>query len=160
MSGLTYEDVALRLSYDPSTGRFERVGPYKGKGLYVRETYKGYLKIQIMGERIFAHRLAWLLHHKRWPEEMIDHVNGDRSDNRIENLRSASAHQNAANSKIYSSNTTGFKGVSERRPGEFRARIQVNGKSLSLGTFPTPEKAHEAYEAAANQNFGEFARTA
>lgn len=160
MSELTFEDVSARLSYDPATGQFERIGPYKGKGLYVRETEKGYVKLQVMRKRIFAHRVAWLLHYGEWPEGIVDHKNGDRSDNRIENLRLATPSQNAANAKLYKTNTSGFKGVSERSPGKFRAYIYKDKKMIRLGQYSTAEEAYQAHVKAANDLHGEFFRGA
>lgn len=157
---ISVEDARSRLSYDHATGTFTRLVSHGPKPVFLRETKKGYLKIDLMGRRYFAHRLAWYLHYGEWPETMIDHINGDRGDNKIANLRLADAAQNAANAKRYASNTTGFKGVTERRPGEFRARIHKNGKPISLGTFSTPEDAHAAYLRAANDLYGEFTRAA
>ena len=126
----------------------------------LRENEKGYYRIELGGRRYFAHRLAWYLHYGEWPSAMIDHINGDRKDNRIANLRLANQSQNSANAKRYSNNSTGYKGVSERRPGQFRASVRKDGKLRHLGTFSTPEAAYDAYVEAANDLHGSFARTA
>jgi hypothetical protein len=90
-------------------------------------------------------------------DTQVDHINGDRLDNRRCNLRIATDHQNRVNKKRYSSNKSGYKGVTKRR-GMFCARITVNGVRRHLGEFSDPIDAARAYDLAAIQNFGEFAR--
>ena len=87
----------------------------------------------------------------------IDYEDLNRLNNQRLNLRSATRSQNQMNHKIRSNNTTKFKGVSYRR-NKYRAVIQINGKHTELGSFDTPEEAHEAYCDAAIKHFGEFAR--
>ena len=87
----------------------------------------------------------------------VDHINGDRLDNRRCNLRLATHAENCRNRKNHSNNTSGFKGV-HRQKNRWRALIRVDGKSKFLGSFLTPEDAHAAYCAAARKYFGEFAR--
>ncbi len=101
-------------------------------------------------KRYLAHRLIWLYHHGEWPQ-VIDHINGDPLDNRIENLRSGTQRQNLQNVRRPSkNNTTGFLGVSRHR-GRFRASIMNRGKWHDLGRYDTPERAHQAYLAAKRQ---------
>lgn len=87
--------------------------------------------------------------------ELVDHVNGDGLDNRRANLRPATSSQNAANARRRKDNSSGFKGVSQRPNGRWMARIRMK----SLGTFPTAELAARAYDSAATETWGEFART-
>lgn len=87
----------------------------------------------------------------------VDHRNGDGLDNRRKNLREATAKQNSANRQLNLNSATGFKGVGLDR-GRWRARIQVDGRLQHLGSFDTPEEAAHAYDAAALELFGEFAR--
>lgn len=90
---------------------------------------------------------------------MIDHVNGDAADNRIENLRAANRSQNNANSALRNRNASGFKGVSlHKKTGKWQASIKVDGKGRHLGLFSDPVKAHAAYCSAASEIFGSFAR--
>jgi hypothetical protein len=92
-----------------------------------------------------------------WP--MVDHVNGDGLDNRRSNLRPASPRQNNANLRLARNNTSGFKGVSfHKQTGRFRAALNTNGKCIHLGLFSTAEEAAHAYDVAAIQLWGEFAR--
>ena len=105
-----------------------------------------------------AHRLAWFFVYGEWPQKQIDHINGNKSDNRISNLRLATASQNLSNKGITKSNTSGYKGVSfNRTKKKWMASIKVNKKSINLGYFLTPEEASEAYKAAAIKHHGEFA---
>lgn len=90
----------------------------------------------------------------------VDHRNGDRLDNRRDNLRLANQTQNLGNAGgLWSSNTSGFRGVSfHKRTGRWRATIRVHGKQHELGTYRTPHEAALAYDQASRENFREFAR--
>lgn len=114
--------------------------------------------IQVSGTRYLAHRLAWMYVYGVMPS-MIDHVNGDRSDNRIENLRPANKSTNNVNTGLTIRNTTGAKGLMRGRgkDGAFYARIVKNGKTIHIGKFPTRDEAAHAYNKAAIQLYGDFA---
>lgn len=116
----------------------------------------GYIRIQFKGESFLAHRVAWAVHFGEWPDGFIDHINRDRGDNRISNLRVATHAENARNRPAASHNKTGLKGVQEHR-GKFRARIVCDGERVSVGTFETAEEAHSAYASAAKAMHKEFA---
>lgn len=89
----------------------------------------------------------------------VDHVNGNGLDNRRENLRIASHAQNQANRRLGKNNTSGFKGVYwHRGHGRWRAAIKVSGRKIVLGHFITPEAAARAYDKAALEHFGAYAR--
>ena len=155
---VSVEQVRNALNYSPETGEFHRrVGRYAGQlaGAYNSD---GYRRIQVDGRTYYAHRLAWLHVYGYLPHE-IDHINGDRSDNRICNLREASRVLNIANKKVRT--VYGHKGVARsKRKGEpaWAAYIRVDGKSKRLGTFNTIEEAATAYRKAAVALYGEFAR--
>ena len=118
----------------------------------------GYLRTRIAGKLYYNHRLIWFLHHGTWPE-VIDHINGDRQDNRLENLRACTQSGNMRNSKNKSSSSTGVKGVTWRpTKNRFRARITVDGKEVCVGHFLTLEEARIAVQAARTMHHGEFAR--
>lgn len=162
MIGFVEADRLFR--YDPSTGhifwKVSRRGVRAAAGMRAGHMSKnGYVQIRTRGRRLLGHRLAWLLAHGHMPEAEIDHINGDPSDNRLCNLRSADRSQNGRNRRISSNSTTGFKGVT-RRYGRFMACIRHNGKLIYLGDFDTPEEGHAAYVKAATERFGEFARSA
>lgn len=89
----------------------------------------------------------------------VDHVDGDGLNNRRANLRPASDGQNSANKRLYKNSATGFKGVCvDRETGKYRAYIQVERKWQHLGMFDCPKDAARAYDAAARELFGEYAR--
>jgi hypothetical protein len=149
------------IDYDHGTGIFRwRTKPLRGDvgDIATGEDGQGYLRLTICGERHRAHRLAWLYVYGFWPNDLVDHINMDRSDNRIENLRLATKSQNASNSSKRPSNTTGFKGVTRSR-GRYVAQIKANGKVRRIGSYETPEEASLVYQVAASLLHGEFARS-
>jgi hypothetical protein len=100
-----------------------------------------YLRGAINGSTFYAHRVAWALHHGHWPEHDIDHINGVRNDNRIENLRSVSRKNNMQNREMSSNNTSGFMGVSySRRHKLWCAKIGDH----HIGWFSDKDSAVEA----------------
>jgi hypothetical protein len=113
-----------------------------------------------MGAVYLGHRLVWLYHNGCWPSKFLDHIDGDRENNRIENLREASRTDNNRNVSRQRNNTSGFKGVSlMKRDNVWIAQITVNRKNYYLGRFSTPEEAYAAYCKAAKELHGEFANT-
>lgn len=119
--------------------------------------YDGYTLLKIRGESHRVHRLIFLMHHGYMPH-FIDHINGNRSDNRIENLRACSPLQNARNRCTQTVNKAGFRGirwVPEKK--KFKARICVDRKQIHLGYYVTKEEAAAAYDSAAIRYHGEFA---
>ena len=149
--------------YDPETGAWthlkarQRVragtpagSPYGGLG---------YWRLSVDGRGYLAHRLAWLYMTGEWPKLQIDHINGDRADNRWSNLRLASNGQNKANSRRARNNTSGYKGVQyNARLGRWYSSVTARGHRTYLGCFSTPQEAHRAYLAMAERLHGEYAR--
>lgn len=124
-----------------------------------RTSCYGYIQIGLNKRIYFAHRLVWLWHYGVWPNGPLDHINRNRRDNRIENLRQASDSSNQANVGLRSNNTSGYRGVSRARCRsklKWRANICVRGIRADLGTFQTPEEASIAYEEAHRIAFREF----
>jgi hypothetical protein len=127
----------------------------------VQNSVKGYIRITVDYKAYPRHRLVWAYFYGDPGAMLVDHINGNRSDDRIENLRLASESDNRRNSKFYRTNTSGYKGVTlEKSVNKWKAYIYINNRRHHLGLFPTPEEAHAAYCAAAAQHFGEFARAA
>lgn len=144
------------LAYDPLTGEFRwRVGRKRAPmgALAGGKTSHGYIRIGVdMGGQQYAHRLAWLYMTGEWPSCEVDHINGDKSDNRWSNLRGVSSTINKQNKRRpQSNNKSGFLGVSlnssrKNCPSKWLAQICLpGGKRRFLGNFKTPEEAHEAY---------------
>ena len=121
---------------------------------------KGYLHVNICGRFYRVHRIVFFMHYGYEPEIHIDHVDGDRLNNRPENLRPATDQQNAGNMGPPRHNTSGYKGVYRHSRGrKWCAQLKRSGDTVYLGWFDTPEEAYAAYTAAARQHFGEHART-
>jgi hypothetical protein len=151
----TQERLKELLGYDPETGIFTWKNPLstKIKPGTVAGTLRsdGYVKIKINSISYFAQRLAWLYEYGLDPCELeIDHINHDKSDNRIINLRTSTRQQNQRNSEA-----TGFSW--HELTGKWIARIMVDGRHIHLGSFTCPWQAHEAYWDARYKYFGEFA---
>lgn len=119
-----------------------------------------YNEVQISPHGKFsAHRIIWKMHYGVEPPPIIDHIDGDGLNNRIDNLREATIHQNGWNSKRSSRNKSGFKGVSfNTEKNKWRAAIHVHGKTRLIGYFATPEAAGEAYKKEAAILHGDFIR--
>lgn len=148
--------IVSDFTYDPETGVVT-----SGRGSHGARHSRGYLVFNVDGRAVLAHRIAWVLAHGVAPSAQIDHINGNRTDNRLANLREATPAQNLGNTKIRRDNTSGFKGVSWNRAcNRWQAHISQRGRSKYLGVFKSREAAHEAYLAAARDVFGEFARAA
>lgn len=152
MNHLTREEVAALLAYDPDTGVFRwraDRGPVKAGDIAGRLDAKGYRDIRVKGTLYKAHRLAFLLVTGKWPAQHVDHIDGDRQNNRWSNLRDVSNGINAQNLKTAQKNSkTGLLGVSPVKGGRYQAAITVNGKPRHLGFYDSPEVAHAAYVAA------------
>jgi hypothetical protein len=124
---------------------------YKNKLLKPHLHSEGYLKTCLDKKRYSIHRLVYELFGKNWnPKMSIDHINQDRQDNFIKNLRLVNYTQNRWNSKH--KNTVGLTGVYIKPSGKFASRI----KNIYLGTFDTAEKAHEVYKEKAKELYSEF----
>jgi hypothetical protein len=136
---ITKSELKELLNYDKDTGIFTwkkrtsnrlKVGSVAGNN-----NNSGYIELKVTGIRFLAHRLAWLYEHGELPK-LIDHINGNRSDNRICNLRPASYAENVYNSKIRSDNKSGVRCVSwNNRSNKWEVRIKLNGKLRNFGSY-------------------------
>lgn len=120
----------------------------------------GYRQVMVKGKMHYAHRIIWLWVYGEWPTE-VDHANGDKGDNRLDNLRLATRTQNNANARRLRIGKSGFRGVylDARNPSNPWVAKMTTGKvQRHLGTYPTPELAHAAYRRAVLETYGEFAR--
>ena len=145
---MTAEHFRSVLSYNPETGVLvwrERVSKAVKPGDIAGNFTARYVTIGYRGKIYKAHRLAWLLTHGEWPAGLIDHINGDKHDNRLCNLRVVGPTGNAQNVRRPNSrNKSGFIGVIFFQ-NKWRASITIDRKTRWLGDFLTPEEAHQAY---------------
>ena len=106
-------------------------------------TTNGYRALTIEGKKYLLHRLVWFFWHGEEPT-VIDHINGNKQDNRIENLQNCTQKENIAKSKMFKTNTSGFRGVSQRPNGKYEAYVTMNYKRHYLGIFTSAELAYNA----------------
>lgn len=157
---MNQQRLRQRLHYNPDTGIFtwnESHGARKVGSVAGSQNSLGYICIGVAKSRHKAHRLAWLYMTGEWPPELIDHIDGDPTNNRWNNLRCATRAQNAMNTKLRSNNNTGYKGVSQKH-GKYLASVAADGANTHLGTFDTAEEAYVVACATREQRHGEFAR--
>jgi hypothetical protein len=163
MTVLTQARLQTLLHYNPTTGMFRRLSSRGNRKAGCEAAISGknyYRRIAVDGREYGAHRLAWLYVYGYMPDGQIDHINRDKQDNRIENLRIATPAQNLANSERRRSNSSGFKGVTRSRrkcKKSWIASITVAGRHLYLGSFLTPEEASLAYAKASVAAHSQFA---
>lgn len=162
-NNLTAERLRELVDYNPETGEFVwiargrpacRAGDPCG-----RISRQGYHEIGIEYRLHRANRLAWLYMTGEWPDRDVDHINRDKADNRWCNLRLATRSQNSANVALAARrNTSGFLGVTfDKSRNKWRAQIRIGGRKVNLGRFTDPVEAAKAHDAAAWQEFGDFA---
>lgn len=101
--------------------------------------------------RVQLHRAVFAVVHGRWPTDQIDHIDGDPTNNRVENLREVSGLENQRNMKRYTNNTSGHTGVRLTASGKWQALITDNGRRIHLGVFEDVEDAAAAYRAKADE---------
>jgi hypothetical protein len=148
---LTQERIQEVLFYDEKTGKFFWYdnGPKRYRGEEAGWRMKsGHIRIKLDGHAYLAHRLAWFLAHGTWPE-LLDHINQNPADNRIENLREASRYTNRLNSRLGKNNKSGYTGVFLHKvTGKWGAVASINGKQKHFGVFEKIEDAVAARKAA------------
>lgn len=144
------------LDYCPETGAFiRRATPLIAQKMGMTVGYindGGYLRIRVDGKVYPGHRLAWLYVHGKFPNGELDHINRNRSDNRIANLRLATRSENKQNRSMQRNNKSGYRGVHwNGRDRRWHAQIQLDGKRHHLGSYQSSEDAYAAYCAAASE---------
>lgn len=168
---LTPEELRKILEYNPATGKLfwrERSveffndgkqsaqhncaawnGRFANKEAFTADHNEGYRQGRIFSRVYLAHRVIWAMVYGEWPEEQIDHINGVRDDNRIENLRAVTNQENGKNKKLSKNNTSGVIGVYWYKPTrKWRAEIKINNRRVHLGLFTKKDDAIAARKAA------------
>lgn len=145
---ITQADLKCLLRYDNQSGEFfwriDRGAARTGLKAGTSDG-RGYLQIMINKKRYRAHRLAWLYMTGEMPADQIDHINGNRSDNRIENLRAVTGTINKRNQKTPKNNSSGVIGVRwNKKDSRWHARICLDGKFKHLGCFSSKAEAVDA----------------
>lgn len=142
-AGMTFGDKTVSVR-----GARQSNGKCAGRSaLYAHNA--GYSAVALMGVAFLAHRVAWALHYGEWPKGQIDHINGDRRDNRITNLRVVDQTGNSRNAARPRTNKTGVIGVFwEERANRWKAYITADKKRVDLGSHNSFEAAVAARKAA------------
>lgn len=152
VKALTAARLRERLVYDPKTGAFAHACNGRGFGEGNRTgcvTKRGYVVITLDYVTHRAQRLAWLYMTGEWPDGEVDHIDGNRANNKWSNLRVVDRAGNAQNQRHpHPRNKAGMFGACAGKYGRYRARIRVRGQRIELGTYKTAEEAHAAYVAA------------
>lgn len=155
---MTQKSLQEQFVYSPVDGKLYRFQP-DGTLRKVEGTKAtgGHLKVRVNNKNVFYHRVVFLLIHG-WLPKVLDHINCQPADNRVENLRPADSSSNGANRPIPKNNRSGFKGVVFRaKTKKWQALIKHNMKPIHLGYFTSPIDAAKAYNDAAIKLFGQFA---
>lgn len=127
---------------------------FAGKEAFCTASSNGYLHGSLLDIKICAHRIVFALFHGRWPTNTIDHINGNRKDNRPTNLRDVAHRENMLNQPKSKASTTGITGVSRcKERGKYAAHITVSGRTVHLGRFDDVDAA-KAARSAAEKSYG------
>lgn len=149
---ITQSELKDILNYNQDTGIFVWKTHLKQSNKYEGDIAGclhggGYIAIQIKGVRHYAHRLAWLYVYGKFPDKELDHINRDKADNRISNLREVTRSENMQNVGLRKDNTSGESNISYRKDrNKYRAFVTNNNKYKSLGHFETIEEAKIALD--------------
>ena len=159
---ITQERLKELLSYNETTGLFTRkvtAGSAKAGSIAGFKCKDGYFRLWIDNKRYSNHWLAWFYVNAAWPSDELDHIDGDRCNNRIKNLRESNRIENSRNRGKPISNSSGAKGVTwNKSVGKWQAQIGFNQTTMYLGCFETIKDASCAYEKKALELHGAFYR--
>ena len=168
---VTPEEVRELIDYDPLTGVMKwkwrynlrpQASTWNGRNAgnqIVGKDGKGYFAVQLYKRKYRAHRVAWAHFYGQWPILDLDHINGDKTDNRIENLREATVAQNGHNVGLTSRNTSGVRGVFWHKGArKWQAGICYLGQEIYLGLYVKLEDAIKRRQEAEAQYYGEYAK--
>jgi len=134
-------------------GNLERIDLRRTDGKWKvvdnKDNDNGYCRVDFNGRRMYYHSIVWMLYNKKdIPANLeIDHINGNKIDNRIDNLRLVTHRKNLQNKKIHREGQL-FGCYFNKSAGKYHAQIQIGGKLIYLGLYKTEQEAHEAYKIA------------
>lgn len=143
---IAVERLRQEFTYDAASGVIRSLsGRAKGR-IEGAKSPNGYLKLRLDGVNLYAHRVAWALVHGSWPENDIDHINGERDDNRLSNLRALKRHENLQNMRKRRPGRSGVRGITwDKQTQTWRAQLSAQGKRINIGRFRDKEMAEQAY---------------
>jgi hypothetical protein len=158
---ITQEELKRLFRYESETGNFIRLVKTNRRmviGSIAGHADKfGYVRIKIGNNLYLLHRLAWLYVYGKFPDMIIDHIDGNPNNNKLINLREASLEENSRNSNIKSNNKCGYRGVVYKEStGMWQAQCGMGGVSTYLGNYLTPQEASIVYESHVKSKYGEF----
>lgn len=149
------EIVQAWFAYDPETGLLSRKLKSKSNAPDVLNPIRQ--RVDLFGIRYQVTHIIWVIYYGKWPDEFIDHIDHNRQNNRISNLREATRAENGWNRIEQNPNGKGVTFRPDKYEGEqWQAQIQANGKKMHLGFFATKELAAGAYRIASIEHHGEF----
>lgn len=141
---ISHKEMLNRFYYNPETGFLYR--KWKRYGLKKVGEFSGNRAshTSLLGSLVYVHRICWFLFYKKWPNGIIDHINGDPKDNRIVNLRDVTFRENSNNLKIHRDGKL-IGAHWHKNDKKWYSKIQKNGKNIHLGCFPDQKSAHKRY---------------
>ena len=163
---LSLAEIKERISVDLETGRcvwvdatkyHSRLNGLEAGSARGSRSGKSYWIIKINGVPYKRAQIVLMVKTHRWPDDMVDHEDGNSLNDKASNLRHATGLQNAWNHKSRAKKSPLPMGVRQTRPGKYQARIAVKNKQMSLGVFGTIGEAVLAYQAARKEYFNDFA---
>ena len=151
MEHINQNHLQSALKYDADTGLFTWLKPtsnrVKAGAPAGALRNHGYVVVGFKGNHYLAHRLAWFYSYGTWPKGEVDHINRNRQDNRLANLRDTTRSENARNTGAQANSSSGIKGVSwDKICKRWRVQIRINGKQTYVGVFKTIKEATVAYQ--------------
>lgn len=152
---ITAQELRRVIGYDPATGFMYNLKTGNSAGY---ATDDGYIRVTIGDRKYMAQRLAWLYVYGTWPS-LVDHINGDRSDNRINNLREVTQAQNQANSKVHCNNKTGVSGLTwDRHNSKWKVSVRIGGGRRVVKRFADLHEARAFNMYLRGTHHGEYLR--
>ena len=143
------ERIKELFEYNQETGiviRKTKRAQFSAGSIVGTDHISGYLAARVDGNIYLLHRLIWCIAYGKWPDYYIDHIDGNKQNNILVNLREANHSENTQNAKTRKDNTTGIKGIHIKENGNYVARVQYNNKRIYLGEFESLEKASSCVE--------------